>query len=107
MPVFNEMYVVERLISSVCEIDYPKELLQIQVLDDSNDQTTEIANRIVRYYKDMGFDIVCLHRDNREGYKAGALGEGLKSAKGELIAIFDADFIPPKDFLKKTVDYFH
>jgi cellulose synthase/poly-beta-1,6-N-acetylglucosamine synthase-like glycosyltransferase len=107
LPVFNEMYVVERLISSVCEIDYPKELLQIQVLDDSNDQTTEIANRCVQYFKDMGFYIVCLHRDNRDGYKAGALSEGLKSAEGDLIAIFDADFIPPKDFLKKTVDYFY
>lgn len=106
LPVYNEMYVVERLISSVCNIDYPKERLEIQVLDDSTDKTTEIARRCVNTYREMGFNICCLHRENREGYKAGALREGLKSAKGELIAIFDADFIPPKDFLKKTVDFF-
>ena len=95
LPVYNEMYVVERLISSVCNIDYPKERLEIQVLDDSTDKTTEIARRCVNTYREMGFNICCLHRENREGYKAGALREGLKSAKGELIAIFDADFIPP------------
>ncbi len=106
LPVYNEMYVVERLISSVCNIDYPKERLEIQVLDDSTDKTTEIARGCVNHFREMGFDINCLHRENREGYKAGALREGLKSAKGELIAIFDADFIPPKDFLKKTVDFF-
>jgi cellulose synthase/poly-beta-1,6-N-acetylglucosamine synthase-like glycosyltransferase len=106
LPVYNEMYVVERLISSVCNIDYPKERLEIQVLDDSTDKTTEIARRCVSYYREMGFNINCLHRENREGYKAGALREGLKSAEGELVAIFDADFLPPKDFLKKTVDYF-
>lgn len=107
LPVYNEMYVVERLISSVCEIDYPRDSLEIQVLDDSTDQTTEIAQRCVDRYKAKGFDIVCLHRENREGYKAGALSEGLKSAKGELIAIFDADFMPPKDYLRNTVDYFY
>ena len=106
LPVYNEMYVVERLISTVCEIDYPKDLLEIQVLDDSTDKTTEIAQSCVDYYKDRGFNIRCLHRENREGYKAGALREGLKSAKGELVAIFDADFMPPKDFLRKTIDYF-
>ena len=106
LPVYNEMYVVERLISSVCNIDYPKERLEIQVLDDSSDKTTEIARRCVSYYREMGFNINCLHRENREGYKAGALREGLKSSKGELVAIFDADFMPPRDFLKKTVDYF-
>ena len=106
LPVYNEMYVVERLISSVCDIDYPKERLEIQVLDDSTDNTTEIARRCVSYYREMGFNISCLHRENREGYKAGALREGLKSSKGEFIAIFDADFMPPKDFLKKTVDFF-
>ena len=106
LPVFNEMYVVERLISSVCKIDYPKELLEIQVLDDSTDQTTEIASRFVNCYKEKGFNIHLLHRENREGYKAGALREGLKVCKGELVAIFDADFMPPKDFLKKTVNHF-
>ncbi len=106
LPVYNEMYVVERLISTVCSIDYPKELLEIQVLDDSTDKTTEIAQSCVDYYREKGFNIKCLHRENREGYKAGALSEGLKSAKGQLVAIFDADFMPPKDFLRKTVDYF-
>jgi len=106
LPVYNEMYVVERLISSVCNIDYPKELLEIQVLDDSTDKTTEIARCCVSHFKEKGFNITCLHRKDREGYKAGALREGLKSAKGELIAIFDADFMPPKDFLSNTVDFF-
>ncbi len=106
LPVYNEMYVVERLIASVCELDYPKERLEIQVLDDSTDNTTEIARRCVSYYREMGFNISCLHRENRDGYKAGALREGLKSSIGELVAIFDADFMPPADFLKKTVDFF-
>ncbi len=106
LPVFNEMYVVERLISSVCNIDYPKELLEIQVLDDSTDKTTEIARSCVEQFRDKGFNIECMHRESREGYKAGALREGLRSANGDLVAIFDADFMPPRDFLKKTVDYF-
>jgi cellulose synthase/poly-beta-1,6-N-acetylglucosamine synthase-like glycosyltransferase len=106
LPVFNEMYVVERLISAVCEIDYPKALLEIQVLDDSTDETTEIAGNCVNSYKALGFQVHHIHRNNREGFKAGALEEGLKYAKGELIAIFDADFIPPKDFLQKTVHFF-
>jgi cellulose synthase/poly-beta-1,6-N-acetylglucosamine synthase-like glycosyltransferase len=106
LPVFNEMYVVDRLISSVCKIDYPSELLEIQVLDDSTDNTVEIASRCVDQFKKLGYDIAYIHRANREGYKAGALGEGLKSAKGELIAVFDADFIPPRDFLRNTVDFF-
>ncbi|HXG31677.1 MAG TPA: glycosyltransferase [Thermodesulfobacteriota bacterium] len=106
LPVYNEMYVVERLISSVCGIDYPRELMEIQVLDDSTDQTQEIARGCVDVYRSMGFQIFYIHRDNRNGFKAGALSEGLKSARGELIAIFDADFIPPKDFLRKTVDFF-
>jgi len=106
LPVYNEMYVVEILISSVCNIDYPKELLEIQVLDDSTDKTTEIAHCCVSHFKEKGFNITCLHRKDREGYKAGALREGLGSAKGELIAIFDADFMPPKDFLNNTVNFF-
>lgn len=106
LPIYNEMYVVERLISTVCGIDYPKELLEIQVLDDSTDETTEIAKRCVNSYKALGFQIYYIHRDNRKGFKAGALEEGLRSANGELIAIFDADFIPPKDFLQKTVHFF-
>lgn len=106
LPVYNEMYVVERLIASVCGIDYPRELLEIQVLDDSTDDTAEIAKRCVKAYRDKGFDIVYIHRDNREGFKAGALREGLKRAKGELLAVFDADFMPPEEFLKNTVHYF-
>ncbi|MGE5446030.1 MAG: cellulose synthase family protein [Ignavibacteriales bacterium] len=106
LPIYNEMYVVERLISTVCKIDYPKELLEVQVLDDSTDETTGIAENCVNSYKALGFQIHYIHRDNRKGFKAGALEEGLKYAKGELIAIFDADFIPPKDFLQKTVHFF-
>ncbi len=106
LPIYNEMYVVERLISSVCNIDYPKEVLEVQVLDDSTDQTQEISRKIVDSFRAQGFHIHYLHRENRKGFKAGALEEGLKSAKGELIAVFDADFIPPKDFLRKTVDFF-
>lgn len=106
LPIYNEMYVVERLISSVCKIDYPRELLEIQVLDDSTDKTVEIARRCVNQYKGSGIDIVYIHRENREGYKAGALREGLKRAKGELLAVFDADFIPPPEFLRNTVDFF-
>jgi cellulose synthase/poly-beta-1,6-N-acetylglucosamine synthase-like glycosyltransferase len=106
LPIYNEMYVVERLISSVCKIDYPRELLEIQVLDDSTDKTVEIASRCVNQFKESGIDIVYIHRENREGYKAGALREGLKKAKGELLAVFDADFIPPREFLRNTVDFF-
>lgn len=101
LPVYNEMYVVERLISAVCEIDYPKDLLEIQVLDDSTDETSRIASDAVVKYQNLGFNIEFIHRDNRHGYKAGALEEGLKRATGEFIAIFDADFIPPADFLKE------
>ncbi|MEO0082880.1 MAG: cellulose synthase family protein [candidate division WOR-3 bacterium] len=106
LPIYNEKYVVERLINSVCEIDYPKERLEIQVLDDSNDETTFIVNRLVNKYSEQGFDIKVIHRSNRKGYKAGALQEGLASAKGEFIAIFDADFIVPRRFLRVTLPYF-
>lgn len=106
LPLYNELYVVERLIDAVCEIDYPKEKLEIQVLDDSTDETIDIASRVVKQKKKDGFDIIYLHRTNRQGFKAGALKEGLKVAKGDFVAIFDADFIPSKDFLKKTLPYF-
>jgi len=106
LPIYNEMHVVERIISSVCEIEYPIELLEIQVLDDSTDKTKEIAKAIVNKYRSLGFQIYYIHRDNREGFKAGALREGLKRSKGEFIAIFDSDFIPPSGFLKKTIDFF-
>jgi cellulose synthase/poly-beta-1,6-N-acetylglucosamine synthase-like glycosyltransferase len=106
LPIFNEMYVADRLIDSVCEIDYPRELLEIQVLDDSTDETTEIAELAVRRHAARGFNIVYLHRVDRTGYKAGALDAGLQVASGEFVAIFDADFIPPRDFLMRTLGYF-
>ncbi len=106
LPLYNELYVVERLINAVCEIEYPKDRLEIQVLDDSNDETTSITRKIVLEKQQLGFDIVHIRRGTREGYKAGALKEGLKTAKGEYIAIFDADFIPHKDFLKETLSFF-
>lgn len=106
LPIFNEMYVVRRLITSACDIDYPKELLDIQVLDDSTDETSAIANECVREFKEKGYDIVYIHRNERNGFKAGALAEGMKTAKGEFIAIFDADFVPSKDILQKTIHYF-
>jgi cellulose synthase/poly-beta-1,6-N-acetylglucosamine synthase-like glycosyltransferase len=107
LPIFNELYVVERLIDAVCTIDYPKDKLEIQVLDDSTDETVEIASRIVEEKKKLGFDISYIHREDRTGYKAGALKEGLAIAKGKYIAIFDADFIPRKNFLKKTLSFFN
>jgi cellulose synthase/poly-beta-1,6-N-acetylglucosamine synthase-like glycosyltransferase len=106
LPVFNEMYVVERLIKSTCEIEYPIDKLEFQVLDDSTDETVEIVSNIVKEYQLRGFDIRHIHRDNRSGFKAGALKEGLKTAKGEFIAIFDADFIPKKNFLKVVLPFF-
>jgi cellulose synthase/poly-beta-1,6-N-acetylglucosamine synthase-like glycosyltransferase len=106
LPIFNEMYVADRLIDAVCEIEYPKELLQIQVLDDSTDETTEIAELAVRRHAARGFNIAYIHRVDRRGYKAGALEAGLKEATGEYVAIFDADFIPPTDFLLRTLPYF-
>ncbi len=107
LPLYNELYVVERLIDSICEIDYPKENLEIQVLDDSTDETVEITASKVDEKKKLGFDIQHIRRANREGFKAGALKEGMKDAKGEFIAIFDADFIPQKDFLKITLPFFY
>src|SRR6478672_1171442 len=106
LPIFNEMYVADRLIDAVCEIDYPRELMEIQVLDDSTDETTEIAELAVRRHAARGFDIKYLHRVDRTGYKAGALEAGLHKASGEFIAIFDADFVPPTDFLMRTLGYF-
>lgn len=106
LPIYNEMYVVERLIKAVCSLEYPKEKLQIVVIDDSDDLTSVICNQMVKHYKNQGYDIHLIRRNERVGYKAGALQEALKVSKGDLIAIFDADFIPPKDFLLKTVPYF-
>jgi cellulose synthase/poly-beta-1,6-N-acetylglucosamine synthase-like glycosyltransferase len=107
LPIFNEMYVVDRLVDSVCAIDYPADRLEIQVLDDSTDETRDIAELAVRRHAQRGIDIKYLHRTNRVGFKAGALEEGLQKASGEFIAIFDADFIPPADFLQNTIPHFH
>lgn len=106
LPIFNERYVVERLIKAVCALDYPKDRLEIQVLDDSTDETNEVSYEWVDYFQKQGFDIKHIHRDDRTGYKAGALAEGMRQARGEFLAIFDADFVPKSDFLKKTLPYF-
>ncbi len=106
LPLFNEMYVAERIINSVTKLDYPRELLEIQVLDDSTDETRKIAGRAVKKYFDQGYDISYHHRTNREGFKAGALEEGLKKSSGELILIFDADFAPRPDCIRRMVNYF-
>jgi cellulose synthase/poly-beta-1,6-N-acetylglucosamine synthase-like glycosyltransferase len=106
LPLYNERFVVERLLEEVARMDYPHDRLQVQVLDDSTDDTHSFTEALVREYQSAGFPIEYRHRTNREGYKAGALQEGLKTATGELIAIFDADFIPPRDFLQRTVHWF-
>ncbi len=106
LPLFNEMYVVERLLKSITEIEYPRERLEIQVLDDSTDETVKLARATVEAYAKKGFDIHYIHRTDRTGFKAGALENGLKTAKGELVAIFDADFVPKPDCLMKLVHYF-
>src|SRR5687767_5054178 len=106
LPIYNEMYVADRLIDAVCRLNYPRELLEIQVLDDSTDETRIVAERAVMRNAASGIDISYLHRTDRTGYKAGALEAGMKVAKGEFIAIFDADFIPSPDFLERTVPYF-
>jgi len=106
LPLYNEMYVADRLIDAVCRIDYPRDRLEIQVLDDSTDETRSIAERTIRRYAEQGVDIRYYHRSDRAGYKAGALEAGLKVARGEFIAIFDADFIPTSDFLTRALPYF-
>ncbi|MGC4085681.1 MAG: glycosyltransferase family 2 protein [Vicinamibacterales bacterium] len=106
LPLYNEMYVADRLVESVCEIDYPRELLEIQVLDDSTDETRGIAEAAVRRFANQGFDIKYYHRTDRTGYKAGALEAGLKVARGEFVAIFDADFLPSPDFLTRLLPHF-
>ncbi|GAA5026632.1 glucosyltransferase [Marivirga lumbricoides] len=106
LPVFNERYVVKDLINKVCELDYPTEKLIIQVLDDSTDDTTEIIRKSISEWKNKGFSIELIRRQNREGYKAGALQYGLQLTDAEFIAIFDADFLPDPQFLRKTVPQF-
>jgi cellulose synthase/poly-beta-1,6-N-acetylglucosamine synthase-like glycosyltransferase len=106
LPLYNEMYVARRLVEAVCRLDYPRERLEVQVLDDSTDETTEIVARVVEEQRRLGIDVRHLHRADRHGFKAGALAEGLRQARGELIAIFDADFVPRPDFLKSSVPHF-
>lgn len=106
LPIYNERYVAERLINCVAQLDYPHEKLEIQVLDDSTDDTVEILSKVIQNHKEQGLEIVHIRRPVREGYKAGALAYGTSSAKGEFIAVFDADFLPQSDFLKATVPYF-
>jgi cellulose synthase/poly-beta-1,6-N-acetylglucosamine synthase-like glycosyltransferase len=106
LPIFNELYVVDRLIRKVAEIDYPSDLLDIQVLDDSTDETVEVIASLVKEIAALGIGIQHIRREDRVGFKAGALEYGLQSAKGEFVAIFDADFLPERDFLLKTIPYF-
>lgn len=106
LPIFNEQFVIDRLVEAVCRFDYPKDKLEIQVLDDSTDETVEIAAAAVERYAALGYNISYHHRTNRSGYKAGALQAGMNVAQGEFIAIFDADFVPPEDFLMRTIHFF-
>lgn len=106
LPIYNEKYVIERLIDSIINLEYPKDKLEIQILDDSTDETSEIITRKLEELKPLQFDIKHIQRTDRTGFKAGALKEGMKSAKGEFIAIFDADFIPNVSFLKETIPHF-
>src|SRR3982074_748220 len=106
LPIFNEIYVVERLLRSVSEIDYPRELLQIQVLDDSTDDTRALTTSCVAELQSRGFNVELIHRTDRTGFKAGALETGLASADSEFVCILDADFVPNPDLLKKTIHFF-
>ena len=106
IPAYNEMYVIERIINAVCAFDYPSDRLDIQVLDDSEDETRKIARGAVKRWKNQGIDIRYIHRSDRTGFKAGALENGLKTAKGEFIAVFDVDFVPESDFLMKSIHHF-
>jgi len=107
LPIFNEQFVVNRLVESICNLDYPRDLLDIQLLDDSTDETVQVAADVVDRYRALGHDIVHIHRTDRTGFKAGALENGLKTAKGEFVAIFDADFTPPSDWVMNVIHHFH
>ena len=106
LPLYNELYVVERLLDNISKLDYPKNKLEIQVLDDSTDESVSSTATKIDVLRHQGLDIVHVRRENRKGFKAGALKDGLKTAKGEYIAIFDADFLPESDWLQKTIPYF-
>src|SRR6266496_823273 len=106
LPIYNEVYVVERLIEAVAAIDYPMELTEIQVLDDSTDETREVAGSVIARFRERGFDIVHRTRSDRRGFKAGALQAGMENARGEFLLIFDADFVPRPDILRETLPFF-
>lgn len=106
LPIYNELYVAERLIHAAAQLDYPADLLEIQVLDDSTDETMQVVRCAVERWRSRGVNVFHLHRQDRQGFKAGALARGLENARGEFLAFFDADFIPPPDFLKRTLPYF-
>ncbi len=106
LPIFNELYVVNRIIEAVCNLDYPQEKLEVQVLDDSTDETVGLVQKAAEKFRSLGFDIKHIRRPDRSGFKAGALKTGLAQARGEFVAIFDADFIPRRDFLLQTLPYF-
>lgn len=107
LPIYNEAYVVERLIHNIVKFDYPKQLIEIQVLDDSTDESFAVTQNLIEHYQKQGINIKHITRKNREGFKAGALKEGLKQAEGEFVAIFDADFLPESDWLKQTLPHFY
>ncbi len=107
LPIYNERFVAARLIDNIALINYPIDKLEVQVLDDSTDDTSLICGQKVAHYKMLGYDIRYLHRNERDGFKAGALRDGLLKAKGELIAIFDADFLPNADFLLRIIPFFN
>lgn len=106
LPIFNEQFVIDRLLDAICHLEYPADRLEIQLLDDSTDETVQVASTLVERYRALGHPIEYMHRTNRHGYKAGALHEGLRVATGEFIAIFDADFVPPPDWLLRVVHHF-
>src|SRR5438105_11835811 len=106
LPIYNEQFVIDRLVDAVTRMQYPKDKLQMQVLDDSTDETVQVASAVVERYQALGYPITYIHRDNREGFKAGALKEGMAKSESELIAIFDADFVPPEDWLMRVVHHF-
>ncbi|HEY1249137.1 MAG TPA: glycosyltransferase, partial [Nitrososphaera sp.] len=108
LPFYNEKYVALRAINAVCNLDYPKDKMQIQILDDSDDSTGELIRAVVENYRDKGFDVAYHHRGkDRPGYKAGALNDGMKSLKGDFVAIFDADFVPSTSFLRDVLIHFY
>ncbi len=106
LPIYNERFVASRLIDAVCAFDYPIDKLQIQVLDDSTDVTAEVVAKRVAHFQARGYNIVLWHRNNRHGFKAGALADALKTTEAEYVAVFDADFLPHPDFLKQVIPYF-